>query len=112
MKKKLLALLLLLGLLCAVLCGCGDGSAGKAADDGQTSGSQDAQAQPTADRPNEITVGIAQDLDESLDPHKAVAAGTKEVMFNVFEGLMKPTPDGDLIPAVAERYEISEDRLT
>lgn len=112
MKKKLLALLLLLGLLCAVLCGCGDGSAEKAADDGQTSGSQDAQAQPTADRPNEITVGIAQDLDESLDPHKAVAAGTKEVMFNVFEGLMKPTPDGDLIPAVAERYEISEDRLT
>ena len=59
-----------------------------------------------------ITVGIAQDLDESLDPHKAVAAGTKEVMFNVFEGLMKPTPEGDLIPAVAEKYEISDDQLT
>ena len=60
----------------------------------------------------QITVGIAQDLDESLDPHKAVAAGTKEVMFNVFEGLMKPTPEGDLIPAVAEKYEISDDQLT
>ena len=112
MKKKLLALLLLLGLLSAVLCGCGDGSAAKTADEGQTGGSEPTEAQGAADHPNEITVGIAQDLDESLDPHKAVAAGTKEVMFNVFEGLVKPTPDGDLIPAVAEKYEISEDQLT
>lgn len=57
-------------------------------------------------------MGIAQDLDESLDPHLAVAAGTKEVMFNVFEGLVKPTPDGDLVPAVADHYEISEDQTT
>ena len=55
-------------------------------------------------------MGIAQDLDESLDPHKAVAAGTKEVMFNVFEGLVKPTPDGDLIPAVASGYTVSPDQ--
>lgn len=113
MKKKHLALLLLLGLLCAVLCGCKDGSAGQTAENGQTGGSGSSEPTPAAaDHSNEITVGIAQDLDESLDPHKAVAAGTKEVMFNVFEGLMKPTPDGDLIPAVAEKYEISEDQLT
>ena len=112
MKRKLLAVLLLLGLLGAVLCGCGDGSADKTPEGGQTSGSTEPAAQPAADHPNEITVGIAQDLDESLDPHKAVAAGTKEVMFNVFEGLMKPTPEGDLIPAVAEKYEISDDQLT
>ena len=112
MKRKLWEILLLLGLLCAVLCGCKDGSAAKTPEDGQTSGSNEAAAQPAETRGNEITVGIAQDLDESLDPHKAVAAGTKEVMFNVFEGLMKPTPDGDLIPAVAEKYEISDDQLT
>ena len=103
--------LLLLGLLSAVLCGCGGGSADKTPEGGQTSGSSEPAAQPAADHPNEITVGIAQDLDESLDPHKAVAAGTKEVMFNVFEGLMKPTPEGDLIPAVAEKYEVSDDQL-
>lgn len=112
MKRKLLEVLLLLGLLSAVLCGCGGGSADKTPEGGQTSGSSEPAAQPAADQPGEITVGIAQDLDESLDPHKAVAAGTKEVMFNVFEGLMKPTPDGDLIPAVAEKYEISDDQLT
>lgn len=112
MQRKLLAVLLLLGLLCAVLCGCKDGSADKTPEGGQTSGSGEPAPPPAADHPNEITVGIAQDLDESLDPHKAVAAGTKEVMFNVFEGLVKPTPEGDLIPAVAEKYEISDDQLT
>jgi len=98
MKKKILALVLLGALLSTVLAGCGGGST----------------EQPKVDRAstNELNVGIAQDLDDSLDPHKAVAAGTKEVMFNVFEGLVKPTSTGDLTPAVAEKYEISEDRLT
>ena len=108
MKKRLLALLLLTGLLSAALTGCGGGSTEQASEDGQTAdGSTEARAQA-----NEIVVGIAQDLDESLDPHLAVAAGTKEVMFNVFEGLVKPTPDGDLVPAVADHYEISEDQTT
>lgn len=56
-------------------------------------------------------VGISQDLD-SLDPHKAEAAGTNEVLFNVFEGLVKPTADGDLVPAVAKEVKVSEDGKT
>ena len=58
-----------------------------------------------------ITIGIPQDVEDSLDPHKTVAAGTKEVLFNIFEGLVKPTSDGDFIPAVAGAYEESEDGL-
>ena len=81
-----------------VLSGCGDGSA--------------AETQKSRADTNELVVGIAQDLDDSLDPHKTVKAGTREVMFNVFEGLMKPTPNGDLTPAIAESYEVSEDRMT
>ena len=107
MRKKLLALLLLVSLLSAVLCGCKDGSTERPSADGQ-----EPAIGSTGKTANEITVGIAQDLDDSLDPHKAVAAGTKEVMFNVFEGLMKPTSDGDLSPAVADRYELSEDKTT
>ena len=98
MKKKLLALVLLTCLLGTVLCGCGGSSKDQATEDRAST--------------NEIVVGIAQDLDDSLDPHKTVKAGTREVMFNVFEGLMKPTPDGDLIPAIAETYTVSEDHLT
>lgn len=55
-----------------------------------------------------IRVGISQDLD-SLDPHKAVAAGTKEVLFNIYEGLYKPDKDGNLVGAVASDYKVSED---
>lgn len=59
-----------------------------------------------------ITVGIPQDIEDSLDPHKAVAAGTKEVLFNVYEGLVKPDSLGNLNPAIASEYEISEDGMT
>ena len=55
-----------------------------------------------------IVVGITEDLD-SLDPHLAVSAGTEEVLFNIFEGLVKPDSDGNLVPAVASDYAISED---
>ena len=58
-----------------------------------------------------ITIGIPQDVEDSLDPHKTVAAGTKEVLFNIFEGLVKPTSGGDFIPAVASAYEESSDGL-
>ena len=49
---------------------------------------------------SQITIGIPQDLEDSLDPHKAVAAGTKEVLFNLYEGLVKPASDGSFIPAL------------
>ena len=82
--------------------------------DAAVSGSTDASEETASERAasNEIVIGIAQDLDSTLDPHYAVAAGTREVMFNVFEGLVKPTAEGDLIPAVASDYSISEDGLT
>ncbi len=64
----------------------------------------------TADN-HSLVVAIPQDPDY-LDPHKAAASGTEEVMFNVFEGLLKPDPDGVLQPAVAEKYTISEDGRT
>lgn len=34
------------------------------------------------------------------------------VLFNVFEGLVKPTTDGDVTPAVASDYTISDDAKT
>ncbi|MBF8982073.1 ABC transporter substrate-binding protein [Lutibacter sp. B2] len=58
-----------------------------------------------------VVMMIEQDMD-SLDPHIAASAGTKEVVFNIFEGLVKPDEKGELYPAVAERYEISDDGRT
>jgi len=58
-----------------------------------------------------VVVAVPQDPD-FLDPHKAVASGTQEMMFNVFEGLLKADDKGSLVTAVAEKYSISEDGLT
>lgn len=105
MKKKLLALFLALVMVGAVLPGCGDGSK-----DPGGQGNNGKTGEPV--KGGEITVGIAQDLDDSLDPHQTVAAGTREVLFNIFEGLVKPNSDGEMIPAVAEKYTLSEDGTT
>jgi len=103
MKKKFLALVLAV-LMTAALCACGGGKP---------------QAVQPTDIPNgsageksgggEITVGIAADLDTSLDPHvSSSSAGTREVLFNIYEGLLKPDTDGNLIPAIAEDYTVNE----
>ena len=101
--KRALLLLLAGVMLSASLYGCTGGTK-----DGTT---PQASAQTgELSEGNSVTVGIAQDLD-SLDPHKAVAAGTSEVLFNIFEGLMKASPDGGVIPAVASDYTVSDDGL-
>ena len=106
MKKRIAALLAALSLLSAVLTGCGGGSNGNG---GQTDNNGATDAVTARAAAGELNVGIAQDLDSSLDPHKTVKAGTREVMFNVFEGLLKPDSTGDLKPALAESYTVSDD---
>ena len=54
---------------------------------------------------------MTQDL-ASLDPHVDTDAGTRDVVFNLYEGLVKPTSDGGFIPAVASDYIISDDAKT
>ncbi len=58
-----------------------------------------------------VYIGIAQDFD-SLDPHHMTAAGTKEILFNVFEGLVKPDSSGQIVPAVASKVSRSADGLS
>ena len=92
MKKKTFLVLLSL-MLSTTLSACSGGS-----ESNKSEGS------------DSIVVGIQQDLD-SLDPYIATAAGTKEVLFNIFEGLVKPNENGELVPAVAEKYVVSTDGL-
>ena len=106
MKKRILAVFLAAAALAGLLCACGGATnqAGASSD-----GTTDSSGMPHA---NEITVGISQDLDNSLDPYVSTAAGTREVMFNVFEGLVKPDSQGNFVPAVASNVEVSPDGLT
>lgn len=59
-----------------------------------------------------ITLALESEPDH-LDPYLATAADTRAILFNVFEGLVKPDKDGNLIPAVAASLpDISSDGLT
>lgn len=58
----------------------------------------------------QIKVGITQEPD-FLDPHLAVAAGTKEILFNIFQGLVRLTPEGAFEPCLATSWEVEEDGL-
>ncbi|MBO6157749.1 MAG: ABC transporter substrate-binding protein [Firmicutes bacterium] len=107
MVKRSLAILLTLVLgLGVVLSGC----SGASKDDSQAGTDVNAQ-KPTETEPvygGQLIYGMTQDL-VSLDPHESTDAGTRCVVFNIYEGLVKPTAAGDLVPAVAESYDISSD---
>ncbi len=98
---KRIRILLTALLTMAVLGGCGSDGTGESSGDNSSK-------EPVYG--GSVVVGIQQDID-SLDPHKATAAGTKEILFNIFEGLVKPDENGNLVNAVASDYTISEDGL-
>lgn len=100
MKNRILAIFLVVALLTCALCACTGTTSNDPSSDEKTPSSSDAR---------EITVGIAQDLNDSLDPYLIAAAGTREVMFNVYEGLVKPDAKGNYVCAVASDYTISSD---
>ena len=123
MKRRISVYFMTALLIMTALGGCAGGTGTSSEDKSSlestvAESSQDAASQSTetvgAGEPvygGKVVVGIQQDMD-SLDPHKATAAGTKEILFNIFEGLVKPDPNGNLINAVASDYSISEDGLT
>lgn len=108
MRTRAIALFLLAAVMSMALCGCGGQGTTSAGSDGANT-SQAGGGTPAA---NELTAGIAQDLGDSLDPYQMTAAGTREILFNVYEGLYKPDSSGDFVPALAERFTVSEDSLT
>lgn len=108
MKKRISSLFLSALLLVTVLCACGDESQNEVS--GVGSDGTSSSGEPSTG--GELVVGISQDLGDSLDPYQLTAAGTKEVLFNVYEGLVKPNSDGEYVPAVASDSNVSEDGLT
>ncbi|MBR1471543.1 MAG: ABC transporter substrate-binding protein [Lachnospiraceae bacterium] len=106
MKKGVRFLLAgLLTTMAVALSGCGGDKTG------ETSSEQITNSTSEGNAAGSITIGIPQDLEDGLDPHKVTAAGTREILFNIYEGLVKYDVNGDLKAAVAENYTISDDGL-
>ena len=102
MKKRFLVIVLSFVLLFS-LTACGGGGS----DTPEININPEPSGEPAEG--GEITIGITADLDSSLDPHvSSSSAGTREILFNVFEGLMKPDAEGNLNPAIAESYTVND----
>ena len=103
MKRRIFALALSL-ILVISLAACTGNTPKEPENGGENSGST---GEPTYG--GELIVGVTTDLDASLDPHvSSSSAGTREVLFNVFEGLVKPDSEGNLVPAIAEKIEVND----
>ena len=119
MKKKSVKRILSGVMVLAVsiaLCACGgDKNADKDAANNSQETAEDTTEEKSEDsaageptQGGSVVVGMTQDL-VSLDPHAVTDAGTRNVVFNLYEGLVKATPAGELAPAVASDYTISDD---
>lgn len=87
---KILSLIVAATLLLGMLCGCG--------------------GQSPADNSALKTVKINTSAEpDSLDPWLSSASDTEAIFHNVFEGLCLYNENGDLIPGLAEKYDVSED---
>lgn len=115
MKKKQLLSGVMALLLSASLCACGGSKTAEgtseAAGESSEAETSNTLSEGTPVPGGSVVFGMTQDL-ASLDPHPETDAGTRDVVFNLYEGLVKPTSDGGFIPAVASDYIISDDAKT
>lgn len=102
MNKRIIAAILITVILGSALAGCSS----KKPEQQTTSPS--AESGDTTPAAGGLTVGIAQDIDDSIDPHKMVSAATREILFNVYEGLVKPDTSGNMVAAIASEYSIND----
>lgn len=99
-KTKLMALLMATVMTCTLFAGCGkdDKDVGKN-DPGKTTEEKVEQ---------KIVYNLGTDP-KTIDPQLNSAVDGSTVIHNAFEGLMREDADGKIIPAVAEKYELSDD---
>ncbi|WP_324651237.1 ABC transporter substrate-binding protein [Georgenia sp. H159] len=103
-RRRLVAAAAAAALLAA--CSTGDG----VDVDGTDTGTDDAA---TGDAPagGVVVAGIAGEPDQ-LDPHNTTAYFSFQVLENVFDTLVQPDENLEMVPALAESWEVSDDQLT
>ena len=114
MKKKLAILLAGALTLLTVLAGCGSSASTGAASD---AGSADAGSETAAESTASSDAGNALDVQvgpspETIDPALNSAVDGANMIIHAFEGLLKFDKDNNVVPGVAESYEVSDDGLT
>lgn len=110
MKKRILALFLSVLLLAVMLGACGEQPAAEEITGGGF-GPTDTTGTEGPVTGGELVVGLTCDVSSSLAPY-GLTEELGEILYNVYEGLVKITPAGKVEEAGASRYSVSEDGLT
>ena len=109
--KRLMAGILVLAMSCTMFaCNKESNSESTTKATQNSENSQTSEDTTTKTGTKSIVWGVQQDID-NFDPHKMTSAGTKEIFFNVYEGLVKADKDGNMAYAVASDLKISDDGL-
>ncbi len=99
-KTKLMALFMTAIMTCTLFAGCGN-------DDKKVDKNEPGKtAEETVEQ--KIVYNLGADP-KTIDPQLNSAVDGSTVIHNAFEGLMREDADGKIIPAVAEKYELSDD---
>lgn len=84
-----------------------------------TAGTNDTTTENTSSS-SETETAVAKDVlnwamtvdPDGLDPHKTTAASTFQISNNIYDTLVKVTPEGEFVGGLAESWDVSEDGLS
>lgn len=109
--KKLIAFLLSTAMLVTALAGCGSETA-STPDQGEAAVEEAGDAEATTVTGTDKTMIVTNgEACATCDPVGASAIQEQMLQVNVYDSLVFPTFDGEMIPWVAESWDISEDGL-
>ncbi len=110
MKKRLLALALVLVMAASALTGCGGTSA---TNDKPAEGSTPSTAQGGADteKKDSIVIAVSSDI-LSMNPYRYNETPTNQFMLHIYETLISFDNNAQVQPGLAETWEVAEDGVT
>ncbi len=110
MKKRLLALALVLVMAASAVTGCGGTSA---TNDKPAEGSTPSTAQGGADteKKDSIVIAVSSDI-LSMNPYRYNETPTNQFMLHIYETLISFDNNAQVQPGLAETWEVAEDGVT
>lgn len=108
--KKWTALLLAAMMLLSLAACSGDGGTNGTEPNGETQGNQD-QPQDSGETKDTLYVALSADV-MNLDPLLTSSATDNTVNYEIYDGLVKMSPDNVAEPWIATEWEISDDGMT
>ncbi|GED69918.1 diguanylate phosphodiesterase [Brevibacillus reuszeri] len=105
----------ILAVLSMVLTGCGSSVTPAPTTTGSAQATTEAQPKDSGQTEKVVggTVRVAMATEpDNLDPYLSAATDTSSMMDNVFDGLFEAGENSELVPAIAESYQVTEDGLT